>query len=121
MTFFEIDFEVGISESAEKSIDKATDDFNKNLKERKFQEADQVLIKVKDFKGKNRKLCEEWKGPYIVVKVHPNNTVLIKKKFGKHDLLYNANMLKLYKPEDWTKKNKKRNERANRRSNGRRK
>jgi hypothetical protein len=59
-----------------------------------------VLLKVKDFKLKNRKLCEEWKGPFIITKVFPNQTALIKTKFGKHERLYNFMMLKHYNEEE---------------------
>ncbi len=45
---------------------------------RTFKEGERVLLKVKDFKLKNRKLCEEWKGPFYITKVFPNNTALIK-------------------------------------------
>ena len=65
------------NEANEKSIGRASEDFNKNLNERKFQENDLVLLKIKDFKGKNRKLCTKWKGPYQITKVFPNNTALI--------------------------------------------
>ena len=45
---------------------------------------------------KNRKLCEEWKGPFIITKVFSNQTALIKTKFGKHETLYNFKLLKHY-------------------------
>jgi hypothetical protein len=51
---------------------------------------------LKDFKLKNRNLCEEWKGPFTITKVFPNNIALIKTKFGKHEVLYNLIMLKHY-------------------------
>jgi hypothetical protein len=55
-----------------------------------------VLLKVKDFKLKKQKICEEWKGPFIITKVYPKSTALIKTKFGKHENLYNFIMLKYY-------------------------
>jgi hypothetical protein len=55
-----------------------------------------VLLKVKNLKLKNGKLCKERKGPFIISKVFPNNTVLIKIKFGKLEVLYNFMMLKHY-------------------------
>jgi phage terminase small subunit len=59
-----------------------------------------VLLKVKDFKLKNRKMCEEWKGPFIITIVFPNKTALIKTKFGKHEVMYNFDMLKHYHEEE---------------------
>jgi hypothetical protein len=64
-------------ESTDKAIDTYTKEHNKTLNPRTFKEWDKVLLKVKDFKLKNRKLCEEWKGPFIITKVFPNNTALI--------------------------------------------
>ena len=87
-------------ESTDKAIDTYTKNHNKSLNPRTFKEGDKVLLKVKDFKLKNRKLCEEWKGPFIITKVFPNNTALIKTKFGKHEVMYNFNMLKHYHEEE---------------------
>jgi hypothetical protein len=67
---------------------------DKKLKTRTFKEGEKVLLKVNDFKLKNRKLFEEWKGPFLITNVVPNQTALIKTKFGKHETLYNFMMLK---------------------------
>ena len=85
--------------NTETNIDKYTEGHDKNLKTRTFKEGEKVLLKVNDFKLKNRKLCEEWKGPFIITKVFPNQTALIKTKFGKHETLYNFMMLKHYNAE----------------------
>ena len=41
-----------------------------------------VLLEVKDFLHKNKKLAEIYKGPYIITKVSENNTATIKKMHG---------------------------------------
>jgi hypothetical protein len=86
--------------STDHAIETYTKDHDKNLHPRLFNEGDKVLLKVKDFKLKNRKLCEEWKGPFIIAKVFSNKTALIKTKFGKHEVLYNFEMLKHYHEEE---------------------
>jgi hypothetical protein len=53
-----------------------------------YKEGEKVLLKVKDFKLKNRKLCDEWKGPFIIAKAYSNNTALINTKSGKHEVLF---------------------------------
>jgi hypothetical protein len=45
--------------STDKAIDNYTKDHYKKLNPRTFKEGEKVLLKVKDFKLKNRKLCEE--------------------------------------------------------------
>ena len=102
-------------ESTEKAIDQYSKEHDKKLTPRTFKEGDRVLLKVKDFKLKNRKLCEEWKGPYTITKVFPNNTALIKTKFGKHETLYNFMMLKHYR-EDEVKKMARTREEAEKRA-----
>jgi hypothetical protein len=52
--------------NTEKNIDKYTEGKNRTLKSRTFKDGKKVLLKVKDFKLKNRKLSEEWKGPFII-------------------------------------------------------
>jgi hypothetical protein len=86
--------------NTEKNIDKYTEGHNKTLKSRTFTEGEKVQLKVKDFKLKNRKLREEWKGPFIITKVFPNQTPLLKTKFGKHETLYNFIMPKHYNEEE---------------------
>ena len=58
---------------------------------------DLVLLEQRNFLGKNKKLSEIYKGPYIVVKVNPNNTVIVKTRTGSKEYLYNTMLLKLYK------------------------
>ena len=58
---------------------------------------DLVLLEQRNFLGKNRKLSEIYKGPYVVVKVNPNNTVVVKTRTGSKEYLYNTMLLKLYK------------------------
>ena len=41
----------------EKAVDKNSENHDKKLMPRKFKEGEKVLLKVKDFKVKNRKLC----------------------------------------------------------------
>ena len=84
------------TEAEEKAITRNTINPDKKLMPRSFKVGDLVLLKIKDLK-KDRKLCEEWKGPYIVTQVNDNSTAKIKTKFGKHEHLYNFNMLKMYK------------------------
>ena len=54
------------------------------------------MLEVKNFESKNKKLSEIYKGPYIIVKVNKNNTVLLKKPSGTHEYLYNTELLKHY-------------------------
>jgi hypothetical protein len=70
----------------EKQLISTQKNHNKNSFQEIFKEGKKVLLKVKDFKLNNRKLCEEWKGPFIITKVIINNTTLIKTIFGKHDV-----------------------------------
>ena len=53
--------------------------------------------KFHDFFGKNKKLEETFKGPYILEKGNDNGTVKIKIKYAKHDQLVNQNLLFKYK------------------------
>jgi hypothetical protein len=48
-----------------------------------FKEVEKVLLNVKDFKLINRKLCEEWKGPFIITQKFPNIIAIIRTKFLK--------------------------------------
>jgi hypothetical protein len=59
-------------ENTDKNIDKYTKGHDKTLKTRTFKEGEKVLLKVKAFKLKKRKLFDEWKGPFIITKVFPN-------------------------------------------------
>jgi hypothetical protein len=73
-----------------------TKDHNKKAYPRQFHEGEWVLLEVKNFESKNRKLSEIYKGPYIIVKVNKNNTVLLKKRSGNHEYFYNTELLKHY-------------------------
>ena len=46
-----------------------------------------MLLKVKNFLEKNAKLAEKWKGPFVITKVHANNTVTITYPSGKKVVL----------------------------------
>ena len=65
-------------EYADEAIDRNTKDHNKKAYPRQFHEGEWVLLEVKNFESKNRKLSEIYKGPYIIVKINKNNTVLYK-------------------------------------------
>ena len=76
---------------------------------------DLVLLEQRNFLGKNRKLSEVYKGPYIVIKVSPNNTVVVKSRTGSKEYMYNTMLLKLYKeaPEQTTSETSKADSPAN--------
>ena len=61
-------------EYADTAIDRNTEDHNKKANPREFKEGDWVLLEMKNFLSKNRKLSEIYKGPYIIVKINANNT-----------------------------------------------
>jgi transposase InsO family protein len=84
-------------QNAEKSISDNVMQHNKKANPRSFKVGDLVLLEQRNFLGKNRKLSEIYKGPYIVVKVNPNNTVVVKTRTGSKEYLYNTMLLKLYK------------------------
>jgi hypothetical protein len=48
-----------------------------------------VLHKVQNFLGKNRKLAEAFKGPFVITKLFDNGTVQMKTKHGKHEQIVN--------------------------------
>jgi hypothetical protein len=68
--------------NTDKNIDKYTEGHDKILKTRTFTEGERVLLKFKDFKLKNRKLCEEWKGPFIITKSSPTKRLFLKLNLG---------------------------------------
>jgi hypothetical protein len=54
--------------------------------------------------GKNKKLAETFKGPFVVTKVNDNGTIKMKTKYDQHEQLVNQNQLVKYKqPEEITK------------------
>jgi len=83
-------------EHADEAIERNTKDHDKKAYPRKFHEGEWVLLEVKNFESKNKKLSEIYKGPYIIIKVNQNNTVLLKKPSGTHEYLYNTELLKHY-------------------------
>ena len=91
-------------EHADTAIDRNTEDHNKKANPRKFREGEWVLLEVKNFLSKNRKLSEIYKGPYIIVKINANNTALLKKPSGTHEYLYNTQLLKHYHQKTEQKK-----------------
>ena len=62
-----------------------------------------VLLEQRNFLSNNKKLSEIYKGPYIVVKVNPNNTVVVKTRTGLKEYMYSTTLLKLYTeaPKIW--------------------
>ena len=83
--------------NAEKSISENVKQHNKKANPRSFRVGDLVLLEQRNFLGKNRKLSEIYKGPYIVVKVNSNNTVVVKSRTGSKEYMYNTMLLKLYR------------------------
>ena len=69
-----------------------------------FKLDDLVLLEKYDFLGKNRKLSDIYKGPYIVVKFNSNNTLVVKTRAGSKEYIYNTMLLKLYKEAPKTQK-----------------
>ena len=86
-------------ETNDEAIEKSVSYYNSKVKPIKFMENEWVLLKVQNFLGKNRKLSETFKGPFIITKVNENGTIKIKTKFGKHEQLVNQNLLVKYKQE----------------------
>ena len=74
----------------EKSILENVKQHNKKANPRSFQVGDLVLLEQKIFLGKNRKLAEIYMGPYIVIKVNSNNTVVVRTKTGSKEYVYNT-------------------------------
>jgi hypothetical protein len=62
-----------------------------------FKEGELVLLNIHNFLGKNRKLAETFKGPFVVTKVNNNGTIKMKTKYGQHEQLVNQNQLVKYK------------------------
>ena len=69
------------------------------------------MLKVKNFLEKNAKLAEKWKGPFVITKVHANNTVTIKYPSGKKEYLYNTEILKKFKEAKEEQENRKKHPR----------
>lgn len=68
--------------------------YDKKINKYEFKVGDQVLVQNKNFKpGISKKLQPNYKGPYKVIKVFPNQTVRIQIKTNK-TALYHHNLLK---------------------------
>ena len=83
-------------ENAEKPISENVKQHNKKAKPRSFKVGDLVLLEQSDFLDKNKKLSEIYKGPLIVTKVKPNNTVGVKTRTDSKKYMYNTMLLKLH-------------------------
>ena len=83
----------------DEAIEKSVDYYNFKVKAVTWEEGYLVLLKIHNFLGKDRKLAEKFKCPFIVVKVNENGTVKIKTKYAKHDQLVNQNLLVKYKQQ----------------------
>ena len=83
-------------EQTNSAINRNVKDHDKTAHPRTFKVGDTVLIEVKDYLNKNKKLAECFKGPFLVTRVSPNNTVTIRARTGKREYNYNTDMLKLY-------------------------
>ena len=77
--------------------EKSKMDHDKKAFPRAFKNGDLILLEEKNFKNKNAKLAEKYKGPYIIVKMNDENkTAIIKKPHGVKEMLYNTDMFKKY-------------------------
>ena len=72
------------------------DYYNSKAKPVTLKEGELVLLKIRNLLGKNKKLSDKFKGPFIVVKVNENGTVKIKTKYAKNYQLVNQNLLVKY-------------------------
>ena len=95
-------------EHTETAISRNISDHDKKAFPRKFKVGDMILLEVKDFLHKNKKLAEIYKGPYIITRVSDNNTATVKTPHGAKEYNYNTQMFKLYHPK--TEHSKKKNE-----------
>ncbi len=91
-------------ENNDEAIKKSVSYYNTKVKPIKFKERELVLLKIHNFLGKNRKLEDTFKGPFVVTKINDKGTIRIKTKYGQHEQLINQNQLVKYKqPEEITK------------------
>ena len=100
-------------EHTEEAIKRNVSDHNKKAFPRKFKIGDLVLLEVKNFLHKNRKLAEIYKGPYIITRVSDNNTATIKTPHGAKEYNYNTQMFKLFHPKKDQSEAIKRKEKEN--------
>ena len=69
-------------EHTEKAIKRNVSDHDKKAFPRKFKLGDLVLLEVKDFLHKNKKLAKIYKGPYVITRISDNNTATVKTRHG---------------------------------------
>ena len=68
------------------AIERNIKDHNNTAYPRFSKVGDMVLLQVKNFLNKNKKLAEGYKGPYIITKISDNNTATIKMPHGTKEL-----------------------------------
>jgi hypothetical protein len=91
-------------ENNDEAVEKSVSYYNTKVKPIKFKKEELVLLKIHNFLGKNKKLAETFKCPFVVTKVNAKVTIRIKTKYGQHEQLNNQNQLFKYKqPEEITK------------------
>ena len=90
----------------EQAIKRNVSDHDKKAFPRKFKLGDLVLLEVKDFLHKNKKLAEIYKGPYVITRISDNNTATVKTPHGVKEYNYNTKMFKLFHPKKETIKEK---------------
>ena len=86
-------------EHNETAIKRNVRDHDKKAFPRKFKIGDLVLLEVKDFLHKNKKLAENYKEPYVITRVSDNNTATVKTPHGVKEYNYNTKMFKLFHPK----------------------
>ena len=92
-------------ENKPEAIEKSATYNNTKVKFLEFQEGELVLFKVHNFLGKNRKLSDTFKGPYITTTVNENGTIRMNEnKHARQDQLVNQNQLVKYKLKKLSKK-----------------
>ena len=71
--------------------------YDKNVKERKFEVGDLVCVKDETPKvGKNAKLTTKWIGPFLITKIAGDANVMIRKNPKGKEQLVNNSRIKLY-------------------------
>ena len=90
----------------EQAIKRNVSDHDRKAFPRKFKLGDLVLLEVKDFLHKNKKLAEIYKGPYVITRISDNNTATVKTPHGVKEYNYNTKMFKLFHPKKETIKEK---------------
>ena len=75
-----------VQENTETAIERNIKDHNNTAYPRFSKVGDMVLLQVKNFLNKNKKLAEGYKGPYIITKISDNNIATIKMPHGTKEL-----------------------------------